>query len=285
MRQINCICPDSLNIIPNATPNASRVPVAKYIGKTCVDRTPDILFITSIGKVCAGAYNLGPLILHLPQLCGQAPLCTERVQVSNFGLREERLRHLKKAYGNSLLLAAVLTHNLNFFNMRLILVCGELWWSIQSAIAQFKKTAEQNMSHAVAFATGAGFKLLKKLWDRVVFDAEQLGRLGLQATEDTTPQFFGDEIDSSGLCHPGVEEETIIHRVMDFLGHQIEIYYWLFAWKEYSYPAGFAGFHHANPARRSRSFQKAKETWLEFRLIIYLQTRSQPRPSQLGGCI
>ena len=149
-----------------------------------------------------------------------------------FGLQKERIKQLRKAYGNSLLLAAVLSHNLNFFNMRLILVCGELWWSTQTFLARNKKTAEQNLATAVAFATGAGRNLLRKLWERLVFDAEQLGRLGVQATPDTMVQDFGPEQDAAGLIHPGVNEATSIHRIMDFLGHQMELYYWLFAWKE-----------------------------------------------------
>ena len=53
-----------------------------------------------------------------------------------------RLDHLKKAAGNSLRMSALLTHNYNFFNMRVVLLFGVHLWLEQAHKAQNKCTPE-----------------------------------------------------------------------------------------------------------------------------------------------
>jgi len=53
-----------------------------------------------------------------------------------------RMQELKKAAGNSLQMSALLTHNWNFFNMRVVLLFGVSLWHEQAHKAQNKCTPE-----------------------------------------------------------------------------------------------------------------------------------------------
>ena len=125
-----------------------------------------------------------------------------------------RLQHLKKAGGNSLILSSMLrlgskheahasislsltliymdapcrfifdtwfdtklrarTHNLNMFNMRLVLLVGTRLWSEQGHKAKNKTTPEQDRDHSVAAALGAGELFLRGLWRDAICNAAWL---------------------------------------------------------------------------------------------------------------
>jgi hypothetical protein len=92
---------------------------------------------------------------------------------------KEELRRLKKASSNSLILSSMLLHNWNFFNTRLILLCGWHLWQEQAYKVKDKRTGEEDLKHSLAVATGGGQIYLKQLWRHVTGDSQQLARLGL----------------------------------------------------------------------------------------------------------
>ena len=94
---------------------------------------------------------------------------------------KERLKKLKQAYGNSLLLAGILSHNANFWVMRCILVVGQHFYLLQAALAKEKASPEGNLAFTTGLATGAGCRFLRRVWTKTVVDSRQLARLGIQA--------------------------------------------------------------------------------------------------------
>lgn len=189
---------------------------------------------------------------------------------------KEQMKRLRAAHSNSLLLSSAVTHNYNFFYMRLALRVGKFWWKMQGDLAQTKKTPEEEVRHRSEMACGKGREYLKKVWREVVTDSRELARLGLKTTSDSSPQDFGPEIDSyTGLRHPGIEAESIAQRIMGFLCYNMESFFWFFANQEEIWPAAFAGLLHKSAAKHSQTLARAQEVW-ETMLAIEGQSKSYP---------
>jgi hypothetical protein len=192
------------------------------------------------------------------------------------GDHKEQMKRLRAAHANSLLLSSAVTHNYNFFHMRLALRVGKFWWKMQGDLAQNKKTPEEEVRHRSEMACGKGRKYLKTVWREVVTDSKELARLGLKTTCDSDPQDFGPEIDTyTGLQHPGIEAESIAQRIMGFLCYNMESFFWLFANQEDIWPAAFAGLSHKSPDKQSQTLARAQMVW-ETILAIEGQATSYP---------
>lgn len=106
-----------------------------------------------------------------------------------------RLKQLKNMFGNSITLSAVLTHNWNFWHMRLALRGLYMFEQEQVFRAKDKKVPAQHLSYSVALACGAGEVFLRDVWAYIATDAGELARLGVKATADAVPQDFSPEYD------------------------------------------------------------------------------------------
>ena len=107
-----------------------------------------------------------------------------------------RLKKLKNMFGNSITLGAVLTHNWNFWHMRLALRGLHMFEQEQSFRAKHKKVPAQHLTYSVALACGRGQVILREMWAYMATDANELARLGVKATADAVPQDFSPEYDN-----------------------------------------------------------------------------------------
>ncbi len=117
---------------------------------------------------------------------------------------------LKKTSGDQLVLSAMLMHNRNFFNSRLILLVGRFLLSEQTILSTVKVTAEQSAARAVALAGGCGEQFLRAIWTGATFDAEEWARLGCRLTSGAQCVDMSARVDPLfGLEEPGVLEQDI----------------------------------------------------------------------------
>ena len=153
---------------------------------------------------------------------------------------QEKLKRLKKVAGNSLLLSAILTHNHNFFCMRLILLVVEPFYLEQAFKAKEKQTPDDDLQYMVGVATGGAQDFLRQVWCHVVCDAAALAQVGVPLRGYDVTDFSPSHDDTSGLDMPGVDQSSIPGRVMRFLCYMIEAHWWSRRWHEKAYPSAFA---------------------------------------------
>lgn len=179
----------------------------------------------------------------------------------NVESHKRQMRDLRKAAGNSLILAGLMLHNLNWFNCRLLLHIGRQLYIEQGTKAKCKQTADEDLRHSISMAARGGVSLLQELWFSAVSDAGELGRLGLAASQTTVPQNFSPEVDyDTGEQMPGVLSAHIPQRVMSFLAHVTEARLWSQTWLFGSYPCAFAAILHPDPSVQREALESAKES-------------------------
>jgi hypothetical protein len=61
--------------------------------------------------------------------------------------------------------------------------------------------------------------------------------------------------------HPGLEAETLPGRIVVFAGHLLEAHFWSYAYKQYSWPKGFAGLLHGEEQVRAKQWQQHSDLW------------------------
>ena len=148
----------------------------------------------------------------------------------------------KATKGHQLVLSPVLLHNVNFFNMRVMLLVGRFLWSVQTWHSVHKTTAVQHAEQRVARATGHGEHFLRHIYRGSTFSAEEWARLGLPVVPGVLVADMGPYPDKvSGRVAPGVEQHEIPLRLASFLFHVIEARFWAYAWDRHAYPGAFAG--------------------------------------------
>ena len=127
-------------------------------------------------------------------------------------LHQKQLAAVRAAKGNQILLAPMLMHNLNFFNMRVILLASRPFWSEQTIWSVEKTTPAQGMEFSVAAACGQGEAFLREAFRLSTFSATEWGRLGAElegvAHIDVAPTI--DPL--TGWPEPGVTQEQIPER-------------------------------------------------------------------------
>ena len=149
-------------------------------------------------------------------------------------------------------------HNLNFFNMRLIVCVGQFLWSEQTLLSTWKCSPEQNLQHAVRLAAGQGEDFLKALWWHVTGQAREWARLGLAVYPGmTTTNVAPCAQDSLGVSAPGILPDDIPGRVASFLFHVIEARFWAYAESQHRFPGAFAVWCDRETAH---GFHKTKKT-------------------------
>ena len=77
-------------------------------------------------------------------------------------LHQKQLCAVRAAKGNPNLMAPMLMHNMNFFNMRVILLASRPFWSEQTLWAVEKTTAAQGAEFSVAAASGHAEAFLRE---------------------------------------------------------------------------------------------------------------------------
>ena len=172
---------------------------------------------------------------------------------------QEQLARVRKCKGQQLILGPILSHNLNFFNMRVMQLVGKWFWSEQTLWAREKATAEQYADFAVAYSTGLGERFLRTVWKGCVFSAEEWGRLGACPMPGMTHAEVGPTIDPvTGWTSPGVEAAQIPQRVAAFLLHMLEARFWAAAMHQHGLPGCFAGVLATDPTHH---LQSLRELW------------------------
>ena len=155
---------------------------------------------------------------------------------------QARMKHLRKAAGNCLLLAPRMMHNINLVNARVMLLVSRVMWTEQTFWGMLKVTPEQDFQISVRLASGAGQDTVKQMWKKSVTDARELHRLGMRVVEGEP---FIDVSQPTGLggkdMEPGMPLEEVPSRLMGFLLHFMEARLWSYAWFQFSFPEAFAG--------------------------------------------
>ena len=161
---------------------------------------------------------------------------------------QQQMKELRKAAGNSLVLAGLLYHNLNWWNCRVLYLCGNMLYKEQAAKAMSKKTALHDQQHCIGLAGQSGVQLLKLLWQEAVGDAQELARIGIAATESCPAQSFAPEEDpDTGDLSPGILPQAIPEKFMGFLLNLVEARLWTQAAHFETLPAAFAALLHPEP--------------------------------------
>ena len=82
-----------------------------------------------------------------------------------------------------------------------------------------------------------GEAFLKHMWRSGTCDAFKLARLGVRISGGPPPQSFAVEVDpDTGLKLPGVDEDSIPLRIMDFGLCICETRFWNYAWAQWTCP-------------------------------------------------
>lgn len=158
--------------------------------------------------------------------------------------------------------ASARTHNLNFFNMRLILFLAGPLWAEQGHKAKNKSTPVQDLEYSVALAGGGGELYLRGIW-RQLCNASELARLGVKISTGLPPQNFEQEIDADiGLKLPGIDHSSIPGRIMGLLCCIIEFRFWNYAIRQWMFPGAFAGMLSSDPGIANQAYAAAQEVWL-----------------------
>ena len=128
-------------------------------------------------------------------------------------LHQKQLAAVRAAKGNQIVLAPMLMHNLNFFNMRVMLLASRPFWSEQTLWAVNKTTPAQGAGFSVAAASGQGEAFLREAFRLSTFSASEWGRLGADLEPGATHIDVAPTIDPlTGWPEPGVTQEQIPQR-------------------------------------------------------------------------
>ena len=128
-------------------------------------------------------------------------------------LHQKQLAAVRAAKGNQILLAPMLMHNLNFFNMQVVLLASHPFWSEQTLWAVNKTTPAQGAGFSVAAASGQGTAFLREAFRLSTFSASEWGRLGADLEPGATHIDVAPTIDPlTRWPEPGVTQEQIPER-------------------------------------------------------------------------
>ena len=136
-------------------------------------------------------------------------------------------------------------HNLNLFNMRVMLLVGKFLWSEQTTLSTHKTTPEANAVHSANIANGHGEQFLKTIWYNATSSASEWARLGLAVQTGADHVCLEPGLDPfTGLPSPGVIAEEIPSRLGSFLFLILEARFWAYAEGQHRWPGKFAGLLH-----------------------------------------